>query len=137
MKFLRNTSEKMLGTFAEGPEAPPRIRELVEVFAKANPRATVGEWVEFAVKHAEGAYQQGYVRGFERTERLGPDWEDPDEAAKVMEQIEDIAAGNDQGFDASAVVPIDGVPKEHAARAALAMNDLVVEQGFRRGPPRR
>jgi hypothetical protein len=137
MKFLKTTSEKLFGQWSEGPEPPSRFRSVVELFAKTNPSATVAEWIDFAAKHAEGAYQQGYVRGFERTERLGPEWEDPDQAAAILERLEEVSIGNDLGYDPSAVVPVEGVPQESAARAAIAMNDLLQErEGMRRGPRR-
>jgi hypothetical protein len=134
-KFLKNTKEKLLGTWEEGPEPPDRFRQLVEIFAKANPRATVGEWVEFAARHAASAYQQGYVRGFERGERLGPDWQDPDEAAALLNRLEATAAG-EAPFDPSAVVPIEGVPREAAIKAFLAYSEAAQGSDMRAGPKR-
>lgn len=136
MKFLKNAWEKHVGTFAEGPNPPPRLTQMAEMFARANPHATVAEWAEFCGRHAGSAYQEGYIRGFERGERLGPDWEDPDAGAALLEKLDDISTGMaSEDFDPTAVVPIDGVPQEHAARTAIAMNELLVAtNGQRRGP---
>ena len=136
LKALKRAWERHIGTWAEGADPPARFRKVVELFAQANPRATVADWVEFAAKSAEGAYQDGYRRGFERGERLGPEWEDPDAAAAVYARLDSIAEGNGEPYDPSAVVPIDGVPQEYAARTALAMNDLLLARGQRRGPRR-
>jgi len=131
MRWLRGAWERHVGTFAEGPEPPARLRGIVELWARANPGATPADWVEFAVLHAEGAYRDGYVRGFERTERLGPDWRDPDEAAAVLEEL-------DRGDVAPVVIPAGpGVTEEQAARAALALyGDFEELRGQRRGPRR-
>jgi hypothetical protein len=138
MKLLKNAQEKLLGTFAEGPDPPQRLRALAELFARANPKATVAEWLDFTAKHANSAYQQGYVRGFERGERLGPDWEDPDEAAKLIEHLNEVALGNLPAFDPSAVVPVEGFPQESAAKTAIELNRISMEQqGQRRGPARK
>jgi hypothetical protein len=137
MSWLKKTRERWLGQWEEGPEPPARFRSIVALFARTNPTATVAEWSEFATKHAESAYRQGYARGFERTERLGPDWEDPDEAAALLERLEEVAAGNLSAYDPGAVVPVEGVPQESAARTAIAMNEaFLANQGMRRGPVR-
>lgn len=136
MKLLKTAQEKLLGTYAEGPEPPPRLLKVAELFARANPRATVAEWIEFAGNHAGSAYREGYVRGFERGERLGPDWEDPDEADALLDRLDDVSMGVGE-FDPSAVVPVEGVPRESAAKTAVALNELMLEQqGQRRGPAR-
>ena len=140
VKFFRNAWEKHVGTFAEGPQPPTRLASIAEVFAKANPKATVAEWMKFAVDHAESAYRAGYVRGFERSERMGPEWspEEVDQGAAILERMEEIELGNVDPFDPSNVVPIDGLPQENAARTAIAMNAMFVERdGQRRGPSRK
>jgi hypothetical protein len=136
MRFLRNAGERLFGTFAEGPEPPRRLRAIVELFARANPGATVAEWVEFAAGHAGTSYQLGYVRGCERTERLGPDWEDPDDAAEAIARMEEVAAGNLPAFDPGAVVPVEAAPADYAERAARAISDYAEEArgSGRRGP---
>jgi len=138
LKFVKNAWERHIGTFAEGPNPPPRLTNMVEIFARANPKATVAEWIEFASRHAGSAYQDGYVRGFERGERLGPDWEDPDAAAGILAKLDDISMGVSPAYDPTGMVPLEGVPAESAHRTAVAMNDLLMEHGMRRGPaPRR
>jgi hypothetical protein len=137
MRLLKKIWERHLGTWEEGPEPPQRIRNLAEIFARTNPHATVQEWLDFTVAHAEGAYKEGYVRGFERTERLGPDWGDPDEAAKMLEQLNEAELGNLPPVDGSHVVPVDGVSQEMAARTFLQLsNEFDAAQGLRRGPVR-
>lgn len=68
-RWLRNTLERALRRFYEGPEAPPRLREMVLVFAECHPHATRAEWVEFVVEHAAECYRSGYMRGLEWVER--------------------------------------------------------------------
>ena len=94
--------------------------------------------MEFAARLADSAYQDGYVRGFERSERLGPDWHDPDATAAILEHQAEVALGNVEGFDPAMVVPVnEDVPQETAGRAALAMNEAWrARQGSRRGPRR-
>ncbi len=60
---------------------------MVEAFADEHPKATRGEWLEFAQKHAAEAYRSGYMRGVEWTERdleRGIEALDPDQAAEEM-----------------------------------------------------
>jgi|HubBroStandDraft_4_1064222.scaffolds.fasta_scaffold68050_2 hypothetical protein len=66
---MRDTFERLLGRFSEGPEPPARLAQLVVEFANANPRARRAEWVAMAKKVAEVAYRSGYVRGWEATVR--------------------------------------------------------------------
>lgn len=137
MKWLKKQWEKHLGTFDEGPEPPARIGNVVGLFARTYPKATVADWVAFATAHAEGAYKDGYVRGYERSERLGPDWEDPDEAAKLLEHQEQVELGNESAFDADSIVPVEGSSKEFAVRTYMEqMYEYEAQQGPRRGPHR-
>jgi hypothetical protein len=136
MKWIRNAVEKLFGTFEEGEAAPKRIRLAVTLFATTHPKATIAEWVEFAASHAEESYRAGYVRGYEHTERLGPDWPDPDEAAHAIERVLEVAEG-EIAFDPDAVVPLEGVPDEFAQRAVSELEGLRFErQGSRAGPRR-
>lgn len=138
MRWLKKQWETHLGTWEEGPEPPERLRKMAEVFAAANPRASVGDWVEFAALHAGSAYQQGYARGYERTERIGPEWEHPDEAAAALARMEGDVEGDAPPYDPALVVPLDGVPQEAAAATAIAMSqEWHASQGQRRGPARR
>lgn len=68
-RFLRRWFERLLNEFYEGPTPPARIEQGVRVFAALNPGATVGDWVDFAARHAEEAYRSGHVRGLEWAER--------------------------------------------------------------------
>jgi len=131
-RCIKHALEKHLGTFAKGPEPPRRFRELVEAFAVASPHATVADWVEFAARHAASAYQQGYVRGYQHVERLGPDWADPDEAAAFIEQ-----ANAEPKYNPAIVVPVEGVSQEYAARHVLEVSNAYADaSGQRRGPRR-
>ncbi len=134
MKFIRNTKEKLLGSYEEGPEPPKRLQQTAELFARTNPKATVAQWLEFASELAGTSYQQGYVRGFERGERLGPDWQDPDEMAALLEHLEDAKLTGLPAFDPDAVVPVNGMPQEAAAKTAVEMAGYLERQGARRGP---
>lgn len=66
---LRNFLELLLRKFYEGPTPPPRIQEEARLFALMNPHAGADEWEEFAARHADNAYRDGFVRGFEQSER--------------------------------------------------------------------
>lgn len=66
---LRNLFERIAERYYEGPEPPHRFAEQVVMFAKHNPGATVEQWAQFATNLARGAYQAGYTRGFEWSER--------------------------------------------------------------------
>lgn len=70
-KWVRDRLEKVLGRYAEGEEAPKRLREQVISFANFFPKATRAQWVEFAASFAEQCYEAGYIRGVEWVER-GP-----------------------------------------------------------------
>lgn len=137
MKFIRNTKEKLLGSYEEGPEPPKRLQQTAELFARTNPKATVAQWCEFATDSANTSYQQGYVRGFERTERMGPDWEDPDAAAALLDWLDQQSLTGQASFDAGAVVPIQGAPRDWSGREAERLwNEWNATSGERRGPRR-
>jgi hypothetical protein len=68
-RLLRNLFQRLRGTYYEGPEAPSRLGQIVEVFAASRRRATRRQWIEFARSLAEEAYRSGYVRGYEWAER--------------------------------------------------------------------
>ena len=68
-RFLRNTLEKLLKRFYEGPHPPRRIAEEVRLFRAMFPLATADEWEAFAQGLAENAYRSGFTRGEERAER--------------------------------------------------------------------
>ena len=68
-RFLRNTLEKLLKRFYEGPHPPDRIGEEVRLFRAIFPLATPGDWMTFAQGLAENAYRSGFTRGEERAER--------------------------------------------------------------------
>jgi len=65
----RDMLERFMKRFYEGPAAPERYADTVKLFRMLNPTATADAWEDFATKLAEGAYQDGYVRGYEWTER--------------------------------------------------------------------
>ena len=86
-EFIRNTLEKWLGTFYEGPDAPSRLRSLTLTFANGNPHATRKEWSGFATSLAEEAYRAAYIRGFEQRQL-------PSQKDMTPEQIADILDPN-------------------------------------------
>jgi hypothetical protein len=81
---LARRAEKALSRYSEGPEVPVRYAQAVAVFATMNPRATQGDWLAFAVGHAEAAYRAGYLRGVEWKERA-PELADPAVGAALAE----------------------------------------------------
>lgn len=117
-KFLKNLAEKAVGRFYEGPEAPLRLRDMVTAFANDHPRATKGEWVEFAAKLAEEAYKSGYVRGFEYTERTF-DWRDDVPPEVLADWIDPSWKEDGRGIslrEAGAFVPEEEDSEETALR---------------------
>lgn len=81
---LRAWLERRLGRFYEGPEAPSRYQDEAEHFVEVLPGATTADWVGFAVRLAEVAYTEGYVRGLEHAERTRSGGiPDPVEAARI------------------------------------------------------
>jgi hypothetical protein len=68
-KFLKRASERLFGTFEEGPTPPARLRQMVVEFLNANPRLTRREVAEFAGQLADNCYRAGYARGWESTVR--------------------------------------------------------------------
>jgi hypothetical protein len=73
LKLLRTLFERMFGRWYEGEDPPMRFEKVVCEFAGFYPRATRGEWGEFALKFAQQAYREGYQRGMERSERVPGD----------------------------------------------------------------
>jgi hypothetical protein len=93
-RLFRRLSEKLDGTWNEGPELPPRMRREILDFANENPRATRAAWRAFCERVAETCWRAGHQRGFEHSERelepgfqrlppeieadaLDPDWRHP------------------------------------------------------------
>ena len=68
-KLTRGILERLAGIWAEGPEPPARLGEMVVAFANDRPHATRAEWVEYAQGLARESYRSGYTRGVERAER--------------------------------------------------------------------
>lgn len=78
-RFFRNLLERILGIFREGPQAPRRLSEEVQVFRALHPQATTDDWARFATALAENTYRQAYIRGYEYAERFWPGpADDPD-----------------------------------------------------------
>jgi hypothetical protein len=92
LRFLKRQVEHYLGSFYEGPEPPRRLRRMVLLFANAHPKATRREWAEFAAAHAAEAYQSGYTRGWERSER------DADAMPWLVQEPEIVADALDPGW---------------------------------------
>lgn len=88
-KKIRETAEKLFGKYREGHVAPDRIRIAVQMFAVSHPQATIKDWIDFAARHAEISYEDGYTRGYERSER-DPDYKSPtdEEIAQASRALE-------------------------------------------------
>lgn len=76
--WLRRRAELYLGRYREGPEPPPRLGDVVLLFAEQVPDATRREWIAFAIRHGDEGYRQGYVRGREHADRDPQPEVDPD-----------------------------------------------------------
>jgi hypothetical protein len=83
-RIFRNFLERLLGRFHEGPRLPARFLETAEDF-RTRFAATEKDWAAFAVGLAQAAYRDGYVRGFECSER----WEKPWARTPTPDQIAD------------------------------------------------
>lgn len=70
--WLRKNAEKVARRFYEGPAAPERLLDEVEIFEKLHPEATPEQWRTFVTGALRNAYQDGYMRGYEHRERLAP-----------------------------------------------------------------
>jgi hypothetical protein len=67
--WLLERLERGLGRYEEAQRPPDRLREAVVSFANEHPKATRGEWIDFAARFAEESYGSGYIRGVEWAER--------------------------------------------------------------------
>ena len=76
-RWLLERLERAEGTYEESQAPPARIREAVISFANEHPRATRGEWIDFAAHFAEECYGSGYIRGVEWVERDPEAFENP------------------------------------------------------------
>lgn len=74
-RLIRNLLERLAGKYYEGPAPPRRLYEEVRVFRAMYPLASPDEWQAFALRLAQGAYQDGFIRGREWEERA---WEGPE-----------------------------------------------------------
>jgi hypothetical protein len=111
---LRNLLERLLKRFYEGPHPPPRIREEARLFDLLNPGASPEEWEEFAVRFAENCYRDGFVRGFEQSERDPDRIEPTPDEAILHAQRHDWSLAAEQGRVArllrEGVDPADPMP---------------------------
>jgi hypothetical protein len=101
-RLLRRIGQSIAGSYYEGEEPPARFADIVEAFALTKPAPTRAQWAEFARKHAEEAYRQGWVRGWERAERGG---EPLPSTAKVEEMGRQLRVLNGDEAPAPGDVP--------------------------------
>jgi hypothetical protein len=131
-RLLKRFAEKFADRYYEGPDAPERLREMVVAFANDHPKASVGEWTEFASTLCAEAYESGYVRGFEYTERTF-DWR-PDIPPEMLADMYDPDWKTGRGIQlrsAGAVVP-DAEPTEEQVLRSHA-EDVFLVGARRRG----
>ncbi len=83
-RFLSRIAEKVAERYYEGPAAPQRLAEEVQLFRVIYPDATPDEWTAFATRLAGNAYCSGYQRGFEYVER-DPNPPEPDQ--ELLERL--------------------------------------------------
>jgi hypothetical protein len=69
LKLLRKSTEKLFGTFYDGPTPPKRLEQEVVQFMAMYPKATRTDWGNFAAVLAANSYESGYSRGYEWAER--------------------------------------------------------------------
>lgn len=142
MKWLRNVVEKLLGRFYEGPTLPERFEHGVVEFANRHPNATRKEWATFAKEHASIAYEAGYVRGYERSERDYQHPRTPPEAIadatdpQWRDRVYDWRTG--RVFDLGDVteptsVPQEASPEDYDPVQALRQHRRAIGLGSRRG----
>lgn len=118
-RWIRFRLERWLGRFAEGPEPPTRLRDMVHTFANINPHATRAEWVDFAAEFAGEVWRTAYQAGFEYVERDNDFFRDQDPDA--------IADAHDPDWRDGPPVVLEGdptfvVPDEEPAQ----LEDLLV-----------
>lgn len=82
---VRDALERILGRYREGPRLPLRFVEVAERYWASSDERVPREWLAFAIGLASSAYRDGYVRGFESSER----WERPWSSSPSPEDIAD------------------------------------------------
>lgn len=70
-RLARRAAEKVLGRAYDGASPPPRLADEVLAFSALHPDATRGEWADFALGIAAGAWRDGFTYGVEWRERIG------------------------------------------------------------------
>lgn len=85
-RWFRNTLQKLAGVYYEGPEPPSRCGEVVALFSNQYPDAVKSDWVGFAAEHARASFREGWLRGFEYTER------DPEEQKAIRNANPEVMA---------------------------------------------
>lgn len=68
-RLLRNVVQRLANVFYEGPEPPSRLYQLCDDFMQSAPEASPTAWSLFAKALAREAYQSGYTRGWEASQR--------------------------------------------------------------------
>jgi hypothetical protein len=87
-KWFCIAAEKFLDRYNEGPRPPRRFAEMAEDFHATHP--SPADSLAFAIGIATSAYRDGYLRGFECTER----WERPWASSPTPEEIADAEEPN-------------------------------------------
>lgn len=77
-RMIRTVVDKLFGKYYESESPPERFEKIVKGFVDFHPKATKGEWCEFAKELAAEAYRDGYKNGYERSYRV------PDDALPAM-----------------------------------------------------
>jgi hypothetical protein len=68
-RTIRRWCERLLDRWQEGPDVPDRLLEEVGHFREMLPGATPLQWEVFTQGLTAAAYREGYLRGFEASER--------------------------------------------------------------------
>jgi hypothetical protein len=69
IKHLRKWIEWLFGVWYEGPQPPPRLAKIIQLFRASHPNASADEWEAMAISFANECYRSGYTRGYEASER--------------------------------------------------------------------
>lgn len=116
-RFCRKLYERLRDRYYEGPDPPPRLHDEVRVFAALNPQATASEWKDFAARHADVAYRDGFTRGLEWNERLWPGpAEDPEVVAEREAHAFSLPEHYLQQLERQPPSPVQGMAPDDALR---------------------
>jgi len=126
-RFLVWILERLLGTYYEGPEPPARAGGLVLEFCRVYPKATRQQWIDFAAQHARLMYREGYVRGYEWTERDLVRRDPGVEPEEAMRTLDPSGAWLERPFGPDEYLTVDDPPRDDDEEVDVAA-EVAAEQ---------